>query len=273
MAGPKIADRVYETTTTTGTGTVNLAGAVPSYRTFVAGVGTGDSCYYCIQHQSADEWEVGIGTVTDASPDTLSRTTILASTNGGAAVNFSAGTKNVFVVLPAVMGGQWRRLSSATASASATIEFALPAGYSHYKVVYSHVAPATDGARLWLRTSSDGGSSYDSGGSDYRYAYFVGINSTNVSVASSADTKIILTHDSGNAANETASGEVTICNPSAAQYGTVTALSYYTDTNPLPAVVMAAGQRLSAADVDAVRFLMSSGNISSGTFELWGLAP
>lgn len=97
----KLADRVRETTTTTGTGTVNLAGAVSGYQTFVAGVGTGNTVYYCIALDSAGEWEVGIGTVTDASPDTLSRTKVLASSNGGLLVNFSAGTKEVFLVDPA----------------------------------------------------------------------------------------------------------------------------------------------------------------------------
>ena len=94
-------DRVKETTTTTGTGTVNLAGAATGFETFVAGVGNSNVTYYCIAHQTAAEFEVGIGTVTDASPDTLSRTTILSSTNSDSAVNFSAGTKDVFCTLPA----------------------------------------------------------------------------------------------------------------------------------------------------------------------------
>lgn len=96
-----LADRVKETTTTTGTGTLNLDGAVTGYRTFVAGIGTGNTCYYACVAQSPGEWEVGVGTVTDATPDTLSRDTILASSNGGSAVNFSAGTKDVFVTFPA----------------------------------------------------------------------------------------------------------------------------------------------------------------------------
>ena len=94
-------DRVKETTTTTGTGTVNLAGAATGFETFVAGVGNSNVTYYCIAHQTAAEFEVGIGTVTDASPDTLSRTTILSSTNSDSAVDFSAGTKDVFCTLPA----------------------------------------------------------------------------------------------------------------------------------------------------------------------------
>ena len=96
-----INDRVKETSTTTGTGTLDLAGAETGYEGFVAGIGDGNTTYYAIELNSAGEWEVGIGTVTDAAPDTLSRDTIISSSNGDAAVNFSAGTKNVFCTLPA----------------------------------------------------------------------------------------------------------------------------------------------------------------------------
>jgi len=96
-----INDRVKETSTTTGTGTIDLAGAETGYESFVSGVGTTNTTYYAIELNSANEWEVGIGTVTDATPDTLSRDTIISSSNGDAAVNFSAGTKNVFCTLPA----------------------------------------------------------------------------------------------------------------------------------------------------------------------------
>jgi hypothetical protein len=96
-----INDRVKETSTTTGTGTIDLAGAETGYESFVAGIGTGNTTYYAIELNSAGEWEVGIGTVTDAAPDTLSRDTIITSSNSDSAVNFSAGTKNVFCTLPA----------------------------------------------------------------------------------------------------------------------------------------------------------------------------
>lgn len=92
-----LADRVQETTTTTGTGTVTLAGAATGYQTFAA-VGDGNSTYYTIT--GTTEWEVGIGTYT-ASGTTLSRTTVLSSSNSGSLVNFSAGSKNVFVTYPA----------------------------------------------------------------------------------------------------------------------------------------------------------------------------
>ena len=92
-----VKDRVQETSTTTGTGTITLAGAVGGFQSFSA-IGDGNTTYYAIV--GGTEWEVGLGTYT-SSGTTLSRTTILESSNGGTAVNFSAGTKNVFVTYPA----------------------------------------------------------------------------------------------------------------------------------------------------------------------------
>jgi len=97
----KLDDRVKETSTTTGTGTLDLSGAVSGFQTFVAGVGDGNTTYYAIVNRDEAEWETGLGTVTDASTDTLARTTVIASSNSDSAVNFSAGTKDVFVTLPA----------------------------------------------------------------------------------------------------------------------------------------------------------------------------
>ena len=93
-------DRVRETSTTTGTGTLNLDGAVSGFQTFVAGAGDGNTTYYAIVHRSETEWELGLGTVTDASTDTLERTTVISSSNSDSAVSFSAGTKDVFITLP-----------------------------------------------------------------------------------------------------------------------------------------------------------------------------
>jgi hypothetical protein len=91
-----LADRVQETTTTVGNGTITLAGAVNGFQTFAA-VGDGNTTYYTITGGS--EWEVGIGTYT-SSGTTLSRDTVLSSSAGGAKVSFSAGTKYVFVTYP-----------------------------------------------------------------------------------------------------------------------------------------------------------------------------
>ena len=95
-------DRVKETSTTAGTVTQQLSGAVTGFETFVSAIGSTNTTYYCIDHTgSYDEWEIGIGTVTDATPDTLSRDTVISSSNGDAKVNFTAGIKDVFCTEPA----------------------------------------------------------------------------------------------------------------------------------------------------------------------------
>lgn len=90
-------DRVWETTTTTGTGTVTLAGAKTGYQSFSVG-GDGNTTYYCIT--DGTNWEVGIGTYT-LSGTTLSRTTVYSSSNSGSLVNFGSGSKDVFLPIPA----------------------------------------------------------------------------------------------------------------------------------------------------------------------------
>ena len=93
-----IADRVKETSTTTGTGTITLGGAVTGYQAFSV-IGNGNQCYYTIVGIAvASEWEVGIGTY---SSSTLTRDIVLASSAAGAKVSFSAGSKEVFVTYPA----------------------------------------------------------------------------------------------------------------------------------------------------------------------------
>ena len=96
-----VKDRVKEATTTTGTGTISLDGAATGFQTFVAGIGTTNTTYYAIVDNNTGDYEVGIGTITDATPDTLSRDTILESSNAGSAVNLQAGTKDVFCTYPA----------------------------------------------------------------------------------------------------------------------------------------------------------------------------
>jgi hypothetical protein len=98
-----LADRVQETSATTGTGTITLGGAVLGYQSFAA-VGNGNRTYYTIVEQATANWEVGIGTYT-ASGTTLSRDTVIASSNSGSLVNFGAGSKNVFVDMPSEMVG------------------------------------------------------------------------------------------------------------------------------------------------------------------------
>ena len=96
-----LADRVKETTTTAGTGTITLDGATTGFQSFAV-VGNGNTTYYTIAAQTGTEWEVGIGTYTSAGT-LFARTTVLANSAGTqpTALTFSAGTKDVFVTYPA----------------------------------------------------------------------------------------------------------------------------------------------------------------------------
>lgn len=135
-----VRDRVNETSTTTGTGTFTLAGAVTGFQSFSA-IGNGNTTYYAIVLQGGSQWEVGLGTYT-SSGTTLSRTTVLSSSNSGALVNFSAGTKNVFCNYPAgkaVYGDETDTAYEAQFAASNGLvmnnmtigtTFSIPSGYS-----------------------------------------------------------------------------------------------------------------------------------------------
>lgn len=99
------ADKTVEESTTTTTGAYQLGG-VPSgsaagSQTFVAGVGDGNTCYYEAEEVGGSAWERGIGTVTDGTPDTLTRTTIHSSSNGGSAVDWTGKTVRIYCTLPA----------------------------------------------------------------------------------------------------------------------------------------------------------------------------
>jgi hypothetical protein len=159
-----LADRVKETTTTTGTGTVTLLGAATGFQSFAA-VGNANTTYYCIAGQTTNEWEVGIGTYT-SSGTTLARTTVLASSNSGSLVTFSAGTKDVFVTYPSS-----RSVYADGTTLTATNSSILPAtsggtGASSYAVgdmLYGNttttldkVAPNTTGTRKFLRQTGTG---------------------------------------------------------------------------------------------------------------------
>ena len=117
-----VKDRVKETTTTTGTGTITLNGAATGYQSFSV-IGDGNTTYYTIANPVSGEWEVGIGTYT-ASGTTLSRDTVLESSNGGSLVNFTATPNDVFVTYPAersVIGGMGYIENAASVTLSSVI--------------------------------------------------------------------------------------------------------------------------------------------------------
>ena len=96
-----INDRVKETSSTTGTGTLTFAGAVSGFETFAAGIGNSSTTYYAVVNtDTPTEWEVGLGTLAGDS-STIARTTVISSSNSDSAVNFGSGTKEIFCTLPA----------------------------------------------------------------------------------------------------------------------------------------------------------------------------
>lgn len=97
-----LKDRVKETSVSTGTGAIALDGATGAYQTFST-IGNGNTTYYAIAGQTTAEWEVGIGTY-NSGTDSISRDTILASSNSGSIVTFSAGTKDIFITYPSEKG-------------------------------------------------------------------------------------------------------------------------------------------------------------------------
>jgi len=117
------ADRIADTTTTVGTSPLVVSGTAPlGSRTFSTVMSVGDTCYYSVQHQTINEWEVGLATYSSAN--TLTRTTIYSSSNAGSAVTFSAGTKDVFITMAAARSPQLDASGNVTAlgiPASATL--------------------------------------------------------------------------------------------------------------------------------------------------------
>ncbi len=93
-------DRVKETTTTTGTGALTLGGALTGFETFGTGIGNSNTTYYAVTLPGSSEFEVGLGTLNGDST-TITRTTVISSSNSDSAVNFSAGTKTIFCTMPA----------------------------------------------------------------------------------------------------------------------------------------------------------------------------
>jgi len=195
----------------------------------------------------------------------------------GTATSITNGAGSITVNLTAP-SGDFVYISSATASSSSEITFTgLSGTYDAYMVCMQGVKPATDSVIMYMQTSTNNGSSYDSGASDYAWSSS-GTNDggTIDPEGSTGDSKISLageqgSEELGNGTNETVAGNVWIYNPGDTEYTKFNFNLTYTDKSNDHNSLTGGHCRLSAADVDAIRFYMSSGNIASGNFRLYGL--
>lgn len=180
-------------------------------------------------------------------------------------------------ILDLVNSGDLVLLSTATASTSASLDFSsfITSTYSTYMFILSDVKPGTDNVDLYVRTSTDGGSTYDSGAGNYRYAASYdndGGGGTGDPI-SAADTQIIVTRNGvGSSTGERLSGILRLHNPSAANYCIVDWQTSYINSGGQIESCVGAGVRVTAADVDAIRFIFSSGSITSGTIRMYGVS-
>ena len=169
----KLNDRVKESSSTTGTGTFTLGGAVTGFETFVAGIGGSNTTYYCIFQTGTNNFEVGFGTL-NANATTLARTYIISSSNSDAAVNF-AGATEVFCTVPGAKIGlpTPEEYGSSSAPRIITVKVASKSGNHPYQGVGSGNAYYLDGLEAPAITFSGADSSY-------KYYYrFDQSNSTN----------------------------------------------------------------------------------------------
>ena len=264
-AGPKISATGGDTNIdldleAKGTGAINInatADSASEARLFEA-TGNGTN-YFGIKAATALT-----ASTTLTMPDGLGSSGQFLQTNGSGTGSWASANEG------------WVFIEAQTASASATIDFStsIDNTYALYKVVLNDIVPATDGAELYMRTSTDGGSTFDSGAGAYDYTYSVtASHTTGVATFESASATFIqMADDLGSAAGEAYNGEVKIFNPSGTRNTFVTFQGIWRQSGADGLKANSGGaERTSAADVDGFRFLMSSGNIASGELRLYGL--
>ncbi len=266
---------VHETSVTTGTGNQTLV-AVDGKRTFNTEHSTGgtDVFDYFISNPDAAEWERGTGHM--SSSTVLVRDTVIQSSNGDAAVSFTAGTKNVTNDLPSSeQAGVWDLIETVIADDAATVDIInISSTYYVYKFVWADWTTNVDSRTPNMRTDANNGASFDTGLTDYAWvdhrismetspSHFVSGNED--------DDEIRLIGAIGSAANEAASMELILYNPSSTEFTMVTFTSYHRAFDGVDFHEVGGGMRLSAAIVNAVRFFLTTSGDISGTLKVYGM--
>ena len=204
----------------------------------------------------------------DASPDAAADYVLTYDAS-------AAALKKVLIQdLPSAGSGSYVKIgSSQTASASSEIVFtSLSTTYRDFVIMLSNVVPATDTANLLFRTSTDNGSTYDSGAGNYRWSIMAALDSAALgATANASDTSIRLMSNCGTGTRESVSGWVRLCNPQGTGGCFISTSLSGKNATPNYVTITGGGIREASADVDAIRFFMSSGNIASGVFTLYGV--
>lgn len=194
-------------------------------------------------------------------------------TSGQVLTSNGAGALPTFQGLPATSSA-WVLISTGTASSSASIDFTgLSTTYSAYKIIYNNVYPGTTGTQLTMLFSTDNGSSFIT--SNYQYTGMAQATGAYAATASTNSSSILLSNSVAffTVTNTVGSGEITLFNPAGSQATKLISHTgcSYVGSSPVPATYTTMGMYVTASAVNAIRLQMSSGNIGTGTFKLYGI--
>jgi hypothetical protein len=203
----------------------------------------------------------------------LARTTVLDSSAAGAKLSLSAGTKLVFNDVISSL----TFIQTQTVSNVASVDFVtgLTSVHDHYVITITNLVSATNNTDLWLRVSQDGGATFKAGATDYAYTTFGFLSGSSGSVGSLSNSKILLAGGlrNTNATLDFAHGTVTIFAPAGttANKWCMSDIAFFNAGNDLGRNLSNGVFQLNTAPINGIRFMLSSGNITSGVFTLYGL--
>ena len=256
----KLVNRAKMTVSgTPGSGAITLGSAVSGFQTFAAaGVSNGDVVSYVIEDGTG--WEYGQGTYT-ASGTLLTRTTVQGSSNSGSAISATSGAVVYITALASDVGASALTLLAVlTPSGVATVDDTthITSTYDDYMIVLENVVPVTSGANLWLRFSTNGGSSYATSGYDQGGAIAaLQLSGTCASTASGG-----------------VSGEICLfnLNSTTAQRLAIWQTAY-SDSGGGGMLTNSSGGAFTTtgAAINAIRLMFSTGNIASGKIKIYGV--
>lgn len=199
----------------------------------------------------------------------------LATANNGVLVTSSGGVPTISSTLPSGLtipgySQSMILITSATASNSASLSLTGMTGYTHYVIFYYNCVAATNGSTIVLRVSTNNGSTFDNSAS-YNYVYNLAGNSTVTSAATSGATSFLVSGGISSTSTAAAGGEITILRPAGSASTTILTRNYFIASAGTFNNLTTAGQWVNTTTVNAIQILMSAGNITSGTFYLYGI--